>query len=243
VKLTLLDFGEIATTDAAGVHERVPVPSALIVTDDGARILVDTGMPEHYIGNSTLIPNKANRMTAVMEAKHTARHQLSLIGLRPQDIDYVIATHFDWDHAGANAEFAGATFFVQRTHLEAARSDHERFWPALWDVPGLRYHVLDGDAEPVPGFRLLETGGHVPGHQSVVVRLPQTGLVIFAVDAIKSQHQLDHGEWEVTAFDQARRSGERLAALAKEAGTNCLLIFGHDADQWTALRHAPEWYE
>jgi len=243
VKLTLLDFGEIATTDPAGVYERVPVPGALIVTDDGTNVLVDTGMPAGYIGNDELIPNKGNRMTAVMEERHTARHQLALVGLRPEDIHYVIATHFDWDHAGANADFPAATFFVQRTHLDAARRDHERFWPELWDVPGLRYQELDGDAEPIPGIRLLETGGHVQGHQSVMICLPHTGTDIIAVDAIKSQHQVDHGDWEPSAFDQARRSGERLATLAKETGDSGLLIFGHDADQWRSLRHAPEWYE
>jgi len=241
--MALLDFGEIATTDAGGVEERVPVPGALVVTDDGTNVLIDTGMPERYIGNSTLIPYKASSMRAVMESRHTARHQLSLAGLRPEDIDCVIATHFDWDHAGANADFPDATFYVQRSHLRAARADPERFWPELWDVPGLRYEVVDGDAEPLPGIRLLETGGHVSGHQSVVVRLPRSGLVILAVDAIKSQHQLDHGAWEETAFAQARRSGERLAALATDAGQGGLLIFGHDAEQWAALRHAPEWYD
>jgi N-acyl homoserine lactone hydrolase len=243
VQLTLLDFGAIATTDAAGTEERVPVPGALIVTDDGTNVLVDTGMPERYIGSSALIPHKANSMRAVMEARHTARHQLSLAGFRPEDIDCVIATHFDWDHAGANADFPDATFYVQRAHLEAARADPERFWPELWDIPGLHYAVVDGDAEPLAGIRLLETGGHVPGHQSVVVRLPQTGLVILAIDAIKSRRQLDRGAWEETAFAQARRSGERLEALAREAGPNHLLLFGHDAAQWAALRHAPEWYE
>jgi N-acyl homoserine lactone hydrolase len=241
--LALLDFGAIATTDAGGTEERVPVPGALIVTDDGTNVLVDTGMPERYIGNSSLIPQKANSMRAVMEARHTARHQLSLLGLRPEDIDCVIATHFDWDHAGANADFPDATFYVQRVHLEAARADPERFWPELWDIPGLHYVAVEGDAEPLPGIRLLETGGHVPGHQSVVVRLPQTGLVILAIDAIKSQHQLDDGTWEAAAYAKARHSGERLATLSREAGKGSLLIFGHDADQWAALRHAPEWYE
>jgi len=242
MRLALLDFGEIATTDPAGVYKRVPVPGALIETDDGLNMLVDTGMPARYIGSSELIPHKTNRMTAVMEERHTAKQQLSLLGRRPEDIDYVIATHFDWDHAGANADFPQATFLVQRAHMNAAQADHDRFWPELWDVPGLRYKIIDGDAEPLPGIRLLETGGHVTGHQSVVFRLPQTGLVILAIDAIKSQHQLDDGDWEEAHFDQARRSGERLAALAGDAGGHGLIIFGHDADQWAVLRHAPEWY-
>lgn len=243
MRLSFLDFGEIATTDPAGVYKRVPVPGALIVTDGGTNVLVDTGMPARSIRSDELIPNKTSRMTAVMDERHTAKNQLALLGLRPSDVHYVIATHFDWDHAGANVDFPQATFLVQRTHLDAARADHERFWPELWDVPGLKYELVDGDAEPLPGIRLLETGGHVPGHQSVVFRLPQTGLVVLAIDAIKSQHQLDDGAWEEPHYDQARRSGERLATLFREAGERGLLVFGHDAEQWAALRHAPEWYE
>lgn len=243
MRLALLDFGAIATTDPAGVSKLVPVPGALIVTDDGTTVLVDTGMPARYVGKPALIPHKLNQMTAIMEQQHTAIAQLAVLGLRPPDIQYVVATHFDWDHAGANAEFPQATFLVQQSHLDAARADPERFWPELWDVPGLRYVAVDGDAEPVPGIRLLATGGHVPGHQSVVVRLPQTGLVVLAVDAVKDQHQLDAGIWEGPDVEQSRRSGERLATLAGQAGQHGLLIFGHDAAQWASLRHAPQWYE
>lgn len=243
MRLALLDFGAIATTEPGGVSKLVPVPGALIVTDDGTTVLVDTGMPDRYVGNRALIPHKRDQMTAIMDHQHTAVHQLALLGLRPADIQYVVATHFDWDHAGANAEFPHATFLVQRSHLEAARADPERFWPELWDVPGLRYVAVNGDAEPVPGLRLLATGGHVPGHQSVVIRLPQTGLVVLAVDAVKDQHQLDDGIWEGPDVPLSRRSGERLATLVAEAGPASLLIFGHDAAQWASLRHAPEWYE
>jgi N-acyl homoserine lactone hydrolase len=43
---------------------------------------------------------------------------------------------------------------------------------------------VDGDTELLPGLTLLETSGHTPGHQSVLVRLPQTGPVLLAIDAV-----------------------------------------------------------
>jgi N-acyl homoserine lactone hydrolase len=198
-QLALLDFGAIATTDAAGVTQHVPVPGALIVTDDGTNVLVDAGMPARYIGSCELVPHKANRMRAVMEERHTARHQLALVGLRSEDIDCVMATHFDWDHAGANADFPAATFFVERNHLEAARADPDRFWPELWDIPGLRYNVLDGDAEPVPGIRVLVTGGHVPGHLCLLVACaqyrPRFGARICQISGIDATaQQAESGE-------------------------------------------------
>jgi N-acyl homoserine lactone hydrolase len=34
------------------------------------------------------------------------------------------------------------------------------------------------------------TSGHVPGHQSVLVRLPQTGPVLLAIDAVPVRFQI-----------------------------------------------------
>lgn len=240
MRLTLLDFGGIRST-SRGLTTVVPVPGALIETDSGDLVLVDTGMPERCIGQTEPFPDSPVKMTPVMERKHWAPEQLALLGLKPADVRYVVATHFDWDHAGANDQFPHATFFVQREHMrDAARNP--RYWRDLWDVPGLRYEEVDGDAEPVPGVRLLETSGHVPGHQSVAVRLPNAGTVVLAVDAIKSAEQLRTAHWEGPDVERSLRSGERLVSLVSGAPRG-LLVFGHDPDQWRALRHAPAWYD
>ena len=47
-----------------------------------------------------------------------------------------------------------------------------------WDAPGLRHRLIDGGAVLPPGVELIATPGHVPGHQSVLVRLPRTGPVL-----------------------------------------------------------------
>jgi N-acyl homoserine lactone hydrolase len=75
---------------------------------------------------------------------------------------------------------------VQRRHYELARSGHPRYAAARahWDDPALRYRLVDGDTELLPGLVLIETSGHAPGHQSVLVRLPQTGNVLLAIDAV-----------------------------------------------------------
>ena len=47
-----------------------------------------------------------------------------------------------------------------------------------------RIRLEDGDTELLPGFELTSTSGHVPGHQSVLVRLPKTGAVLLTIDAV-----------------------------------------------------------
>jgi N-acyl homoserine lactone hydrolase len=47
-----------------------------------------------------------------------------------------------------------------------------------------RIRLVDGDTELLPGLELIETSGHVPGHQSVLVRLPKTGAIVLTIDAV-----------------------------------------------------------
>ena len=37
------------------------------------------------------------------------------------------------------------------------------------DFPDARFELLDGEADPLSGIRIVPTPGHVPGHQSLVV--------------------------------------------------------------------------
>jgi N-acyl homoserine lactone hydrolase len=102
--------------------------------------------------------------------------------------------------------------------------------------------MIDGDADVVPGVRLLETSGHVPGHMSVLVRLPRTGPVILAIDAIYTQETLDTGNFKNYADpSRALASARRLADLARQEGA--LLVCGHDPAQWETLRKAPAYYD
>jgi N-acyl homoserine lactone hydrolase len=85
--------------------------------------------------------------------------------LHAADIDTLICTHFDIDHAGYHDAFTNAELVVQREHYVRARNGHTHFAPARahWDHPALRYRFIDGDTEFLPGLTLLETSGHAPG--------------------------------------------------------------------------------
>jgi len=57
---------------------------------------------------------------------------------------------------------------VQRTELDRAR--REARWLTDWfDFANARFELLDGDAEVLPGVRVIATPGHTVGHQSVVI--------------------------------------------------------------------------
>src|SRR5215472_10011637 len=159
-----------------------PVPGYLVQTDDGQNVVIDTGVPRQLIGAYGKTPDVHIRM----EEGDYVVNQLARIGVTPQDVAYLVCTHYDGDHAGNNDAFPAAEVVVQRAHHEAALAGMERFQSlrAQWDRPGARYRFVDGDAELLPGIELIETSGHVPGHQAVLVRLAETGPVLLAIDAI-----------------------------------------------------------
>ena len=225
-----------------------PVPGYLIQTtaSEGAplNILVDTGFPPSMINREG---SAEPRKWRVNEEDHVLA-RLSEIGLAPADIGMVICTHLDPDHAGSHDLFAGAEFIVQNQHHSVALTSGEaRFGMpnAKWNDPRLRYRLVDGDTDLAPGVRVIETSGHVPGHQSVLVRLERSGAFLLAIDAIPFGNQLDPDTRPIGPYDMdeiaTRESTRKLIALA--ARENAQIIYGHDGRQWASLRLAPEYYD
>lgn len=129
------------------------------------------------------------------------------------------------------------------------RSGYARFAAARahWDHPTLRYRLVEGDTELLPGLTLLETSGHTPGHQSVLVRLPQTDPVLLASDAVVLQRLFtpDRRAWpddENENEEQLRASTRKLLDLVEREHI-ALVVFGHDGKQWQTLKKAPAYYE
>ena len=213
---------------------QIPIVCYLVQTEDGSNILIDSGLP-------LIIPESQQEFAngeMVVE-------QLAKIGLEPRDIDMVISTHYDFDHAGNHGAFTEAQFIVQRAHHEDAPGN-PRYADIReqWDQPMARIRLVDGDTELLPGLELIETSGHVPGHQSVLLRLPKTGTVLLTVDAVSFR------EWFVRDRED---DGSDPDAPAIRASTNKLLdlverekvglvIFGHDVEQWAGLKKLPEYY-
>jgi N-acyl homoserine lactone hydrolase len=210
----------------------------LVQTGDGKNILIDSGLSADY--------TRPPEMPKAQNEKNVLEH-LADLGLRPDNIDFLICTHFDVDHAGYHDSFPRAELVIQRTHYDLARRGHPRFAPARahWDQPTLRYRLIDGDTELLPGLWLIETSGHTPGHQSVLLRLPQTGPVLLTIDAVPFQSVFTPDRKKVAMDDneeQLLASTRKLLDLVEREHV-ALVVFGHDGKQWRTLKKAPDYYE
>lgn len=210
----------------------------LVQTTANQNVLIDSGLPPDYAP-----PPGA----PASETQKDVVQQLSEIGLEPDDIDVVICTHFDIDHVGYHRSFPAAEFIVQREHYELASAGHPRFAAAApyWADPNLRYRMVDGDVDLLPGVSLIKTPGHAPAHQSVLLRLPQTGPVLLAIDAVMLARQFtpDRAAWPMDDDEAALRASTQKLLDLVERENVALVVFGHDGEQWGSLKKAPGYYD
>ncbi len=229
---------------AAAARVLAPVWSALVRTSEG-NILFDTGLHPVHVANPYATFGKpppereAEALRVVMSPEDAIVARLGAIGVRPEDIAIVVNSHLHFDHAGNNGAFPNATFVVQAEHLAFAKG-RPNFPGVYWDIPELTYVPTTGRARVAPGIEVVATPGHAPGHQSLVVDLPQTGRVVLTGDAAFTRANLDRGE--IPAADKAA-AAESLALIRSLVNDDLSRVFtSHDADAWATWRLAPEAY-
>lgn len=90
----------------------------------------------------------------------------------------VINTHLHFDHCGGNRLFPGVPIHVQGRELADART-HESYTIPEWvDFDGANYVEHDGEAEILPGIRIVPAPGETRGHQIVVVETDEGPIVL-----------------------------------------------------------------
>jgi N-acyl homoserine lactone hydrolase len=106
----------------------------------------------------------------------------------------VVNTHLHFDHCGGNRHFAGRLpIHVQRLELEDARTEDDYTIREWVDFDGAEYVEHDGEAEILPGVRLVPAPGHTRGHQIVVVETDD-GPVVLGGDVGYSFAEIGKGD-------------------------------------------------
>ncbi|MCL5046533.1 MAG: N-acyl homoserine lactonase family protein [Actinobacteria bacterium] len=229
-----------------GTRLRAPVYCGLILTDEGY-ILVDTGLnPAGIEDPASAWGPRAREAPPIMTPEDDTRHRLRELGVKPEEIKWVIHTHLHWDHTGGNRFFTRARFVVQKSEYLCAwdpPAGFEKFYMSNHFKHPLDYWPIEGDLELLPGIRLLSTPGHTVGHQSVVVELPQSGPMILAGDAVYLEENIRRvvppgNCWSAEA---SVNSLERLRRIS--SGGKAVVLPGHDPDWWKGARKPPLFYD
>lgn len=148
------------------------------VNAGGKDVLIDTGtspkaFEEWYIARYGAPPPKPSRLVQSIE------DALKGLEKRPEDIDYVIQTHLHFDHVANTRKFKNAKVVVQEKELSFAYAPHPLFAGEYVKecFIDLKWEILNGEKEILPGIRVIPTPGHSPGSQSVAIETNK-GLAI-----------------------------------------------------------------
>lgn len=236
-----------------GTNYEIPVPWFLLTHPKG-HTLIDGGLaveglrdPRGYWGKSI------DSFWPVMAEDEGCIVQLAKLGIQPDEIRYVVQSHLHSDHTGAIGRFPNATHIVQRREYEYAFTPDwfmaDGYIRNDFDRPGLKwqflaasttdYHDLYGDKT----LTIVFTPGHSPGHQSVLIKLANSGPILLAIDAA---YTMDHWNEKalpglLTSTMETVRSVQKLRALVEQS--NAMVVTGHDPDLWPQFKKAPHYYD
>lgn len=223
-----------------------PTTAALIEHPKHGLILWDTGINDAVAdpdrGDAYWGPGlRAAFGTHAFTRDHAIDAQIRRLGHQPKDVKYVVYSHLHLDHAGGMSYFPDAIHVVQRDEIRYA------LWPDSWtrpvycqndfaDIRKLNILEIDGDFDLFNDgtMKLLKTPGHAPGHQVLLLDLPQHGRLCLAADTGHQRDGFDKlipmpWDWSTSAMTLTRM---RMKQLER---SGIPLFFCHEAGDFAKL--------
>lgn len=230
---------------------RLPV-MAVLIDHPGGKILYDTGSNPHAMDGYW--PENLREIYPLYQTREQRlENQLSLCGVKPEDINKVVLSHMHLDHAGNLGLFPHADVFVPKAdfmhaqtqvRLNADPRTHGGYIKADLDVSVKQYHLVEDDIEIAEGVKIVNLPGHTPGLLGLVVHLEKDGTLIFPQDCVYSAGIYGPpAKGSGLLYDSLSffKSIEKVRALQKKY--NAEVFFAHDETFFAGVRKAPEYYE
>jgi glyoxylase-like metal-dependent hydrolase (beta-lactamase superfamily II) len=239
---------------------QVPVGFFVIKHPKG-NVLFDTGNNDKIITDPSYWGGFIQALNPVRTPDVAIDTQLGKIGLKPDDIKYVVVGHMHLDHGGNIGKFPKSTLVVQKDEIRNA------FWPE----PGTASNYVPGDfmmmrtqppkpmASDWPMIQLQgdldlfndqsvivkRWVGHTPGSQMAIVRLPKTGTVILTSDNVYFAENVTKNLLPdiSLAYDPPGILGAYQWIREMQARENAQFFTAHDPDAFKQMKKAPDFLE
>lgn len=224
-------------------HKMVPAPiSAFLIEHPEGRILFDTGCdPDGMKGNWP----DAYRQIPYQESY--LPQQLDELGIKPDDIGYVVASHLHFDHAGCLHICNKARIYVNKTELDttmdAYRNGRElnAHLPSdieNWMRADLTWEPVSSETVPlVDGVTIVNFGpGHSWGMLGLMVELPGGNhfLVSDAIYTRENQGPPMKLPALLSDIEGYRKTIRRIESYAAE--NHATIVYGHDMRQYASWK-------
>ena len=218
-------------------------PMGLIVYDTGNNVAISDGnCTSHWNeGFCGLLQPSQTRDDVIDKI-------LERVGFSAGDVKIVITSHSHLDHIGNIEMFPDAIHVIQKKEL------YQAWWPEKFQRGGAHVMADYDDARDFTYFELngdydlfgdgsvvvISTPGHTLGHQSVKVRMNDTGTVILTQDAVWIKENLEgHPAGLNYSILDYTNSVNRIKMIRDIE--NAQIWMGHSMEQYEAM--GEKWYQ
>lgn len=175
------------------------------------------------------------------------------VGVEPESITHVVASHCHWDHIGALVKADGKLLCPNARHFAPAieverclHPDHVRrgsYRPEDLQpiIDAGHLETWEGTAELLPDLTAHSLGGHSDGVSVITLGDPETDdCAIFWADVVPTTHHIQPPYIMAYDIDVERSFDRRSEWLARAAERGWTGLFYHDLDHGFARLSKPE---
>lgn len=232
--------------------DRIWLPvSAYLIEHPKGRILVDTGWSREISPNGTYdrdaqIHHMSLPLYFVNQGEIASgaaiQEQLHMLGIEPENLDYVLLTHLDCDHASGVKQVKSAKqILVSKDEVACAKKHKIRYAASMWEGVSLtefafdntgigpvgKSHDLFGDGS----VKLINIPGHSDGQFAVQVMNEEGQYVLLYSDGGYSSKSWQQLICSGIAMDKEQQHRSLVWISQMSTNKNCLeSIANHDSD-------------
>jgi glyoxylase-like metal-dependent hydrolase (beta-lactamase superfamily II) len=153
--------------------------SCYLIRHGNRYMLWDTGVP------AEMAEKPADNAAQRISLNRTVRDQLKQLGVRPEQIEIIGISHYHFDHTGQAADFPNAKLVIGKGDFDALKgatvpgggdASHLKHWLS----GGGKVVEASGDVDIFHDGRviMLDTPGHTPGHNALLVKLASGNVLL-----------------------------------------------------------------
>lgn len=208
-------------------------------------LMWDAGLPEGLVAAPEPITPQGGAFT--ISRKDSVNNQLKLIGMTPDDIDYLALSHTHFDHSGHANVISNATWLVQDLEYDMITSDEIRnsenagLYEAIKELKSVKKLNGDFDVFGDGSVVIKSMPGHTPGHQVLYLDLAKNGPTLLSGDLYHLYENREHKRVPIFNFDVEKTlsSMDTFEAFAKEK--NAKVYLQHQKEDFNKMPKAPKY--
>ena len=253
IKLYVLDCGTVQALDLSlfnpkidkGVQMDMAVPCYVIKHPSKGTLVWDAGLNDELASQENGVERYQGAFH--LSVKRTMRSQMQEIGIEAQEVTYFAPSHLHLDHSGNANYFSNSTLLIQQTEYQIAFSkDAGKYdfdinnYSALKDAKRIELqgdHDVFGDGSAI----ILSTPGHSLGHQSLYLKLPETGPIILSGDLY--HFEKNRSDYGIPVWNDKKSTISSFARIDNIIDqTSAKLWIQHDPAAAKTMRMSPAFY-